>query len=265
MRPTLWTITILLLLTGCGRTPINKKLFHFDEPLRPADVELFLDIAKSLPESKLLATIYPFQPPAKWDEDRTLPVRDLVSGDLQSLDERWQECALGERPAQSKAVERVLKRKHVTRERFASLAFAIGVACSLNSVPDDFDINWHLKRAQSVVLDLRKDGRVFNSLAPEIGHEVLGRAAWITEYHRGERLSHVPPYNAQLMKHYRDKLKDVLPSEFFGCPYNVMLDRNASRALPFEDLPGNEGLEVLTWDRTSAFKGSDDVDARRRD
>lgn len=256
--------SLLMLLIGCGPTPVNRKLMHFDEPLRPADIETFIEIAQALPESKLLANIYPFMPPPKWDEDRTLPVRELINAELQLLDEKWTQCSLGERAAQSKTIERILKRKHVSRERFVSLAFAIGIAVSQNAVPEDFDVNWHLKRAQSVMMDLRRDGRPFHSLTPEVAHEVLRRSAWLTEYHRGERLSHVPPYNAQLVKHYRDRLKEVLPSEFFAMPFNKELERNADRALPFEDLPGNESFEFLNWDPATAIKGTDDVPVRSR-
>lgn len=263
MRSIVFQFMLMLLLVGCGPTPVNRRLFHFDEPLRPADLELFIDIATALPESKLLSNINPFLPPPKWDEDRTLPVRELVNGELQSLDERWQHCALGERAAQSKAIERILKRKHVSRERFVSLAFAIGMAAALGTVPDDFDVNWHLKRAQVVVMDLRRDGRPFHALTPEVGYEVTRRSAWLTEYHRGERLSHVPPYNVQLVTHYRDRLKEILPADFFVSPYNTNLDRNADRALPFEDLPGQEGLEFLSWDPAIAIKGSDDVTSRK--
>ncbi len=255
--------SLLVLLIGCRPTPVNRKLVHFDEPLRAADVELFIEIAKALPESKLLAAIYPFVPPPKWDEDRTLPVRELVNGELQSLDEKWTQCALGERQVQSKAIERILKRKHVSRERFASLAFAIGIAMAQSTVPEDFDVNWHLKRAQAAMMDLRRDGRPFHSLNPEVGHEIIRRSAWLTEYHRGERLSHVPPYNAQLVKHYRERLKDLLPAEFFTMPYNVNLDRNTESALPFEDLPGNESFEFLSWDPATAIKGSDEIPARK--
>lgn len=257
-------LLILLLILGCRPSPINKQQAHFDELLRPSDVEQFLDIAAALPGHKLLSNIVPYQPAPKWDTERTLPVRDLVNGELQSLDERWQECAQGSRATQAKHVERVLKRKHISRDRFASLAFAIGIALSRQSVPSDFELERHLKKAQSMMLELRRDNRTFHSLDPEVGHEVLRRAAWLTEHHRGERLSRVPPYNLQLVAHYRDRLREVLPAEFFNNPFNNELDRNSDRALPFEDLAGNEGLEILSFDPSNAIVGSDAIESRKR-
>ena len=259
-----WLQIGLLVSAGCGTsTPINSAIQRVDETLKPADIETFLALAAELPHSTFTDASTPFAPPPKWDSERTLPVRELINGELLTLDERLQGPQFLDRVPNSKSFQRTLKRQHISRQRFASLALAIGMALSKSSIPSDFNVEMHMKKAQLIVLELRKDGRPFHTLGPEISHDVLLRAVWLTELHRGEQLSHVPAYNASIVRKYRAKLAEVLPAAFFESPLNVELDRNLAAALPFEDLPGHESFEQLSWDPATAIVGGDEVVARQ--
>lgn len=252
---------LLCLLSGCGQPqPINSKIINPDDQLTTGDVKLFLEIAEHLPDGALKDVPAPYQPAPKWDSARTLPVNELARNELHQLNLRWKYDAFVKALPNNKEFARVLKHKHISRERFASLAFALAVAFSKSSMASDFNLDAHHKKSAVVLNDIKHDGRPFHTLSPDVAHEVQRKAAWITEYHRCERLAEIPQLNTKTIQGARKKLSELLHPSFSQSPFNTRLDRNLDVAMPFEDLPGNEKLELLEWSPANAIVGRDDLE-----
>ncbi len=255
-------VGLVLALAGCGKPqPINSKTFSPEDQLSSADVKLFLDIVKQLPPGALRDVPAPYQPPPKWDAERTLPVNELAGNELHQLNARWKYEPFLTALPESKEFDRILKRRHISAERFASLAFAIGAALSKSSISPEFNTEAHHKKAAVILNDIKQDARPFHTLSPDMAHEVQRKAAWIGEFQRCERLSAIPQLNARAVQGSRKTLAETFHPSFSQSPFNSQLDRNLDVAMPFEDLPGNEGLELIEWSPNNAIIGRDDLDS----
>jgi hypothetical protein len=89
-------------------------------------------------------------------------------------------------------------------------------------------------------------------------HDVLHRAAWLTRYDRAERLASVPIENVKAVTRYFEQLAPLFPSTVTENPFDAITDRLEVEGVPFEEMPGGESLDVLTWDKAMAIVGRDE-------
>jgi hypothetical protein len=247
-----------MLISGCADIELKfTEVRRIDEPISTADLEAWLEIVDHLPDKKLPDLRNPFLPPPHWTSERTLPVGDLVDSELASMDERWSHMPLLELLPESRTFDRWLKRKRMTREQFAGLTMSIGAALSRSTLRKEQDLQSLIERGEAVVHDLRSDRTPFNRLSPESIHEVLQRATWITRLDRARRLQMVPDNNLAVIRKYRKQLVDLFPVAFTTNPFDPIADRLEELGIPFEELPGREPLDVLTWDSEKAIVGRD--------
>lgn len=253
----LWALSAV---AGCGPVkPINTKQVRVDDLLTPADIKQFLEIAKELPEGTLRDVPPPILPTPKWDSERTLPVRELVSLEFRALEQLWKPSGFLAALPKGKEFTRFMKRKQVSPERFASLAYAISLALWKSSIPTEINVDAHMKKSAVVVNELRQDNRPYHTLSPDVAHELHRRTAWIGEFDRGEQLAVVPQLNVKAIQKSRQKLAELLPAVYLTSPFDTRLDRNLDIAMPFDDLPGNESFELLEWDPKNAVIGTDEL------
>ena len=82
-------------------------------------------------------------------------------------------------------------------------------------------------------------------------HAVLHEAAWITRHDQARHLLSVPEKNV-------DDLVKLFPAELTQNPFDGIADRLEEQGIPFEELPGNDSYDSLSWNPEDAIVGRDD-------
>ncbi|MBI1313808.1 hypothetical protein GC176_21150 [bacterium] len=253
------TLLVVACAAGCGEIELkNQTVKRTDEPISAGDVRAFVEIVRNMPGKRLPNLPPLFLPPPDWNPERTLPVSDLVDSELLALDERWDYEPLVHLLPDSRQFDRWLLRKRMTREQFAGMTLVIAAALSRSTVRPDQDLNEIIARGEATRNELRKLNVPFNSLSPAMMHEVLHRAAWLTRYDRARRLAAVPTENVRAVLNYWEQLEPLFPASVTENPFDSITDRLEEEGVPFEELPGGESLDVLTWDRATAIVGRDE-------
>lgn len=258
--PLLLVALLLLPGSGCGEIELkNRTVKRIDEPISASDVRAFVEIVRRMPGGRLPNLPPLFLPPPEWNPERTLPVSELVDSELLALQERWDYRPLVHLLPESRQFDRWLRRKRMTREQFAGMTLVIAAALARSTVRPDQDLKKIIDRGEATRNELRKLNVPFNSLSPAMMHDVLHQAAWLTRYDRGKRLASVPPENVKAVLRYYDQVAPLFPESILENPFDAIADRLEEEGVPFEDLPGGESLDVLTWDRSNAIVGRDDL------
>jgi len=250
----------LVALPGCGDFELTyTEVRRVDEPLTDDELRAFLDIARHLPGGRLPQLPALFLPPPEWNPERTLPVQDLVESELLTLAERWEIESLARVIPNDRQTARRLRMWRMTRDQFLGLILSVSAAVGRSTIRENQNLLEVQQHGQEVVAVLRRDDRPFHALEPEIMHDVLHRAAWITRFDRSSRLVSVPESNVRLVKRHWDELMTVLPASVAVNPMDDVADRLGEMGIPFEELPGAESLDVLDWDSAAAIIGRDDL------
>lgn len=252
-------LTLLPATTGCEEEDLTyTEVKRPSEELSPSDVRAFLEVVDHMPGRKLQHLPNLFLPLPAWNPERTLPISDLVDAEQLAQEDRWKtERLLGTLP-ESRQLDRWFRRKRMTREQFLGLTISIGAALSRSTIRENQDLKAMLAKGDEVVATLRSDRRPFNTLSPEAMHDVLHKAAWITRHDRARRLLAIPHRNVSLVLQHWDRLAELFPSSLTTNPFDDIADRLDEQGIPFEELPGADSLDVLTWERDKAIVGRDD-------
>lgn len=252
------------ILAGCEDPTLTfTEVKRVSEEVSPSELRAFFEIVEHLPEKKLPAFPDLYLPLPNWNPERTLPISDLVEAEQLSLVGRWKTDQLVDSLPPSRRLDRWLLRKRMTREQFVGLTLAIGAALSKSTVRENQDLTGLVAKGESVVSRLRSMGEPFNSLSPEAMHNVLHEAAWITRHDRAKRLLSVPDRNVELVLKHSEELVKLFPDELTRNPFDGIADRLDEQGIPFEELPGNDSFDTLTWDPEDAIVGRDDpLDAK---
>ena len=254
------------ILSGCGDATLTfTEVKRVSGEITPGELRTFFEIVEHLPEKKLPPFPDLYLPLPNWNAERTLPISDLVDAEQLTLAERWETKQLVDSLPQSRRLDRWLLRKRITREQFVGLTLAIGAALSRSTVRENQDLSGITTKGESVVSKLRSRGEPFNTLSSEAMHAVLHEAAWITRHDRARRLLSVPEKNVELVLQHVDDLVKLFPAELTQNPFDGIADRLDEQGIPFEELPGNDSFDSLSWDPEDAIVGRDDpLDAKQR-
>lgn len=250
-----------LLAAGCEDPPLeNVAVREFTAPLTDEDLETFLRIVESFPESKLPELPRILAPAPDWNASRTLPVSELVEEERRLLEQRWSPEWLAGTVKKSRRLDRVLSNERMTLPQFLGLLLSIGGAASKGALHEKQDLDRILRTGERTLDRLSKDRRPFSSLSREEMHAVLQQAAWATRVDRAKRLKIVPEENVVLAEKYRDKLLLVLPGEFLANPFDDLVDLLGEKGLPFEELPESGFDDGIEWSLAVAVVGKDEPD-----
>ena len=84
-----------LLTAGCGsEAPKFLEPRDIGDKVTEADLDSFLQVVDNLPEKKLPEMPPIFKRPPSWDEQRTLPVNELVREENDELEKLWNDETL---------------------------------------------------------------------------------------------------------------------------------------------------------------------------
>ncbi len=253
------TLLLVVCVAGCGEIKLkDRSVKRVDEPISASDVRAFVEVVRHMPGRKLPNLPPLFLSPPEWNPERTLPVSDLVDSELLALQERWDYEPLVHLLPESRTFDRWLLRKRMTREQFAGMTLVIAAALSRSTIRADQNLDQIIARGEATRNELRKLNVPFNSLSPAMMHDVLHQAAWLTRFDRAERLASVPAENVAAVLRYYDQLAPLFPSSITENPFDAITDRLEEEGVPFEELPGGELMDVLTWDRATAIIGRDE-------
>ncbi len=247
-----------VIFSGCGeREEVQAVPKRADDLITPAEVESFLSIINSLPERKLPAipSVMPGAP--QWSRNRTLPVHELVREEEKLRIERESIDWLAAHCPQSRLLKRALRREKMTMEQFLGLYLALGDALSRESLPADRDLDSILARGKAAIAELKKDHRIFSSLADDEAYFLREKSGWLAVVDRATRMKLVHPGNLALVREHRERLAAVMPEEFTCNPlleFTTLLD---DRGVPFQEPIGQETDDRLPWSRDRALAGSD--------
>ena len=245
-------------LSGCAETELTyTEVKRVSEVVTPAELRAFFEIVDHLPDGKLPPFPDLYLPLPNWNAERTLPVSELVDSEQLTLVDRWGTTDLVHSLPPSRSLDRWLLRKRMTREQFIGLTLTIGAALSRSTVRENQDLREFLSKGEEVVSRLRSNTEPFNTLTPEMKHNILHEAAWITRYDRDKRLLSVPEKNVELVLQNSERLVELFPAELTRNPFDDIMDRLDEQGIPFEELPGNEQFDALSWDPDKAIVGRD--------
>ena len=252
-------LAAVAVLSGCADPTLKfTEVKRVSEEVTLGELRTFLEIVERLPEQKLPPFPDLYLPLPNWNSERTLPISDLVDAEQLSLVERWGTQQLVDALPQSRRLDRWLVRKRTTREQFIGLTLAIGAAVSRSTVRENQDLAGILTKGERKVSGLRSRGEPFNTLSSEAMHNVLHEAAWITRHDRARRLLSVPDRNVELVLKHSEELLKLFPAELTRNPFDDIADRLDEQGIPFEELPGNDKFDSLSWDPEDAIVGRDD-------
>src|ERR1700733_1462529 len=129
------------LLTGCGeQAPKFGEPRDIGDKVTDADLETFFQVIDELPDKKLPEMPALFKKPPSWDEQRTLPVNELVREETDELDKLWNDENLIRHLAKDRALKKALQQR-LTLPQFVGLVKTIGVALARNAVRPDQNLH----------------------------------------------------------------------------------------------------------------------------
>src|ERR1700733_900509 len=256
------TLALLLLAVGSLLTGCGEQAPKFGEPrdigdkVTDADLETFFQVIDELPEKKLPEMPLLFKRPPAWDEQRTLPVNELVREESDELEKAWNDERLIRHLAKDRPLQKAL-RERMSPAQFVGLVKTIGAALARNAVRPDQDLRLIVEQGKRRLGPLRAQTQRFNQLEPDERHVVLTTAVWITRIDRARRLMRVPPENLAVVKSHYDRLKAIFPQEFWGNPFDSIADQIEELGMSFEELK-QTGLDAeIEWKESEALRGLD--------
>jgi hypothetical protein len=223
-----------------------------------------LQVVDELPEKKLPEMPVLFKSPPAWDEQRTLPVNELVREESDELEKLWNDEHLIRHLAKDRALLKAL-RQRMSPAQFVGLVKTIGAALARNAVRPDQDLRLIVEQGKRRLGPLRAQTQRFNQLEPDERHVVLTTAVWITRIDRARRLMRVPPENLALVKSHYDRLKAIFPQEFWANPFDSIADQIEELGMSFSELR-QTGLDAeIDWKESDALRGMDPPDPDPRE
>jgi len=259
IHPSLLLIAAMV-TAGCGvQTQKFLEPREIGDKVTDADLETFLQVVNDLPDKKLPEMPALFKKPPSWDEQRTLPVNELMREETDELDKLWNEETLTRHLAKDRALKKALSQR-LSLPQFVGLVKTIGVALARNAVRPDQNLHKIVEQGKKRLEALRGQTRRFNQLKPDERHVVLTTAVWITRIDRARRLLQVPPENRAMAKDHFDRLKSIFPPEFTANPFDSIADQIEELGMSFEELR-QTGLDAETeWKESDALRGTDQPD-----
>jgi hypothetical protein len=251
---------VALLTAGCG-THTQKYLEPRDigDKVTNADLDAFLQVVNDLPDKKLPEMPILFKKPPSWDEQRTLPVNELVREETDELEKLWTDDNLIRHLAKDRVLKKAL-RQRLTLPQFVGLVKTIGIALTRNAVRPDQNLHKIIEQGKKRLEALRVQTRRYNQLKPDERHVVLTTAVWITRMDRARRLLQVPPENRAMAQDNFDRLKTIFPSEFTANPFDSIADQIEELGMSFEE-QRQTGLDAeIEWKESDALRGTDAPD-----
>jgi hypothetical protein len=247
---------------GCAEEQLEfSEVKRVDEKVTEPELLALLEIISRLPNKRLPKLPPLYMPPPQWNEDRTLPVNELVEEEQRLMLDRQSVESMAANLHRNAPLQRALRRVHITPEQFVGLITTMGVALSRTTLRDDQDLEKVLKRGEVALAELKQNNQRFSALRPDERHRVLQQAIWITRLDRAQWLKMVPPENVALARTHRDILTQVLPAEFAENPLEAVVDLLEERGMPFEELAESGTDGALEWSREDAIEGFDEPDA----
>jgi hypothetical protein len=251
---------LALLAAGCG--PQTQKYLEprdIGDKVTDADLDAFLQVVNDLPDKKLPEMPVLFKKPPSWDEQRTLPVNELVREETDELEKLWTDDNLIRHLAKDRALKKAL-RQRLTLPQFVGLVKTIGIALTRNAVRPDQNLHKIIEQGKKRLEALRVQTRRYNQLKPDERHVVLTTAVWITRMDRARRLLQVPPENRALAHDHFDRLKTIFPPEFTANPFDSIADQIEELGMSFEE-QRQTGLDAeIDWKESDALRGADPPD-----
>jgi hypothetical protein len=258
-------VAMAMLAAGCG-----EQVQKFAEPrdvgdkVTDADLDTFFQVIDDLPDKKLPEMPALFKNPPAWDEQRTLPVNELVREETDELEKLWTDEHLIRHLAKDRALQKSL-RQRMSPAQFVGLIKTIGAALARNAVRPDQDLRLIVEQGKRRLGRLRAQTQRFNQLQPDERHVVLTTAVWITRIDRARRLMEVPPENLAMVKSHYDRLKAVFPQEFWANPFDSIADQIEELGMSFSELK-QTGLDAeIEWKESEALRGMDSPDPDSRE
>jgi hypothetical protein len=249
-----WASTQLI---GCGeQAPKLAEPRDVGDKVTDADLETFLQVVEDLPDKKLPEMPALFKSPPAWDEQRTLPVNELVREESDELEKLWNDEQLIRHLAKDRPLQKAL-RQRMSAAQFVGLVKTIGAALARNAVRPDQDLRLIVEQGKRRLSPLRAQTQRFNQLQPDERHVVLTTAVWITRIDRARRLMQVPPENRALVQAHYDRLKPIFPQLFWANPFDSIADQIEELGMSFEELR-QTGIDAeIDWKESEALRGTD--------
>jgi hypothetical protein len=246
-----------LLTAGCG-----AQAERYTEPrdigdkVTAADLESFLQVVDDLPGKKLPELPPLFKGPPSWDEQRTLPVNELLREENDEIEKQWNNENFIRHLAKDRALQKAL-RQRLSLPQFVGLVKTIGIAMARISVRPDQDLRHIIELGKKRLETLRSQNRRFNELKPDERHMVLATAAWTTRIDRARRLLDVPPENRALARDNYERLTAIFPKEYAANPFDSIADPVEELGISFEERR-ETGLDAeMDWKESDALRGTD--------
>jgi hypothetical protein len=254
-----------LFTAGCGvQTQKFMEPREIGDKVTDADLETFLQVVNDLPDKKLPEMPVLFKKPPSWDEQRTLPVNELVREETDELDKLWNDENLIRHLAKDRTLQKAL-RQRLSLAQFVGLVKTIGVALTRNAVRPEQNLYKIVEQGKKRLESLHGQTRRFNQLKPDERHVVLTTAVWITRMDRARRLLQVPPENRAMAKIRFDRLQPIFPQEFTANPFDSIADQVDELGMSFEELR-QTGLDAeIDWKESEALRGADRPDSDVRE
>jgi hypothetical protein len=244
-------------VAGCGEQPLRfADPRDIGDKVTDADLDTFFQVIDDLSDKKLPEMPALFKSPPAWDEQRTLPVNELVREESDELEKAWNDERLIRHLAKDRPLQKAL-RQRMSPAQFVGLVKTIGAALARNAVRTDQDLRLIVEQGKRRLGPLRSQTQRFNQLQPDERHVVLTTAVWITRIDRARRLMEVPPENLAMVKSHYDRLKAIFPQEFWGNPFDSIADQIEELGMSFEELK-QTGLDAeIEWKESEALRGLD--------
>jgi hypothetical protein len=252
-------------LTGCGEHAIKfADPRDVGDKVTDADLETFCQVIDDLPDKKLPEMPALFKRPPAWDEQRTLPVNELIREESDELDKLWNDEQLIRHLAKDRPLQKAL-RQRMSPAQFVGLVKTIGAALARNAVRTDQDLRLIVEQGKRRLGPLRAQTQRFNQLQPDERHVVLTTAVWITRMDRARRLMQVPPENRAMAESHYERLKAIFPQEFWANPFDSIADQIEELGMSFEELR-QTGIDAeIEWKEADALRGMDTPDPDPRE
>jgi hypothetical protein len=268
MRSTLsnWTvlafalITIALSTAGCGgQAERYTEPRDIGDKITDSDLDGFLQVVDALPGKKLPEMPPLFKGPPSWDEQRTLPVNELMREENDDLEKQWNNDNFIRHLAKDRTLQKTLKQR-MSLAQFVGLLKTIGIAMARNTLRSDQDLRRMIELGKKRLEALRSQTKRFNELKPDERHVVLTTAAWITRIDRARRLLEVPPENRAMARTNYERLMAIFPKDYTANPFDSIADPIEELGITFEELPQTGRDAEIDWKESDALRGTDAPD-----
>jgi hypothetical protein len=251
---------LAVLTAGCdAQTQKYLEPRDIGDKVTDADLDAFLQVINELPDKKLPEMPVLFKKPPAWDEQRTLPVNELLREETDDLEKIWTDDNLLRHLAKDRALKKAL-RQRLTLPQFVGLVKTIGIALTRNAVRPDQNLHKIIEQGKKRLEALKGQTRRYNQLKPDERHVVLTTAVWLTRIDRARRLLQVPPENRAMAEQHYDRLKTIFPAEFTANPFDSIADQIEELGMSFEE-QRQTGLDAeIDWKENDALRGFDRPD-----